>query len=77
MSSRYTDRLVDALAADPGVHGAHPLGPRVLRREADPDHDAEQRAARYPRGLGAHAAHGGAAGQRAAAAVRGLQLAAW
>lgn len=58
------------------MYRAHPLGPRVLRREADSDDDAEQRTAQHTRRLGAHAALSGTAGQRAAPTVWRLQLAA-
>lgn len=62
------------------MHGAHPLGPRVLRRQADPDDDAEPGAARHTGGRGADAAqrreHQHGPGQHPAGAVRRLQLAA-
>lgn len=47
---RATTRCEPGAPTTAGVHGAHTLGPRVLRRQVDPGDDVVSRTARYPGG---------------------------
>lgn len=54
-TTRFCDRPTTVIS----VYGAHPLGSGILRRQADPDDDAEQRTERHPGGIGADVARQG------------------